>query len=187
MIIILSGTFFSILVMELWGKLADKYGNYRIMCITTIAIPIIPILWILHHSPVYLIFVPALVSGASWAGLNLAAGNYVYDNMTPQKRGLAVSYNNMLQGIGVFFGAGLGAILIKSLTIRFIEPLFLIYIISSIAGMIVVSIYLPKIKEVRKTQKFKGEKVLRNILTKEGLITLNEEVHQIMDIKKYLK
>jgi len=187
MIVILSGTLFSILVMGLWGKLADRYGNYKVMCITTLAIPAIPILWILYNSPIYLIFVPSLISGISWAGFNLAVGNYIYDNVSPQKRGLAVSYNNLLHGIGIFLGAGLGAILIKYLTTDFIEPLLLIFIIGAIARMAVVFVALPKLKEVRKTQKFNSEKVLKNILTKEGPSTLSEEVHEIMAIKEYLR
>ncbi len=101
MIVILSGTLFSIAVLGLWGKFADKYGNYKTMCITTIAIPTIPILWILNPSPIYLILVPSLIGGTAWAGFNLAVSNYIYDNVTPQKRGLCVSYNNLLHGIGL--------------------------------------------------------------------------------------
>ncbi len=187
MMVILSGTFFSIMVMELWGKFADKYGNYKVMCITTLLIPTIPILWILNSSPVYLILVPSLIGGISWAGFNLSTNNYIYDNVSAQKRGLAVSYNNMLHGIGIFFGAGLGAILIKYLTISFIEPLFLIFIISALIRMGIVFISIPKLKEVRRTEKFSNKKVFKNLILKEGPTTLSEEAHQIMSIKKYLE
>ena len=186
-IIILAGTLFSLFVLNFWGKFADKYGNYKVLCITTILIPIIPILWILSPSPIYLILAPAIIGGISWAGFNLASGNFIYDNVSPQKRGLAISYYNMFLGIGTFLGAGLGAILIKFLTISFIKPIFLIFIIGSLARMIVVFFWLPKIKEIRKTKKFESSKVFKNIIFKEAKPTLIEEAHEIISIKEYLK
>lgn len=187
MLITLSGTVFSLLIMEFWGRFADKYGNCRVLLITSILIPIIPILWVLSPSPIYLIFVPMLVSGISWSGFTLSSGNFIYDNVSKEKRGLAVSYFNMLDGIGVFFGACLGAFLIKYLTVSFIEPILLIFIISGLARMIVVLFFIPGIKEIRKTDKFKGKKAFRNIILKQLRPTLHEEAHQIMSIKKYLR
>jgi len=186
MIITLSGTAFSLLILELWGKFADKYGNYKVLGITSILIPIIPILWILSPSPIYLILIPSIIGGISWAGFSLSAGNFIYDNVTPERRGLAISYYNMLNGIGVFFGAGLGALLIKFISTSFIEPIFLIFIIGSIARMIVVFWWIPKIKEIRKTKKIKGSKTFRHIIFKEIKPTILEEAHQIKSIKEYL-
>ncbi len=187
MVIVLLGTLFSLIVLEFWGKLADKYGNYRVLYLAAVLIPIIPILWILSPSPIYLIFVPSFLGGISWAGFNLAAGNFIYDNVSQQKRGLAVSYYNMLNGIGIFLGAGLGAFLIKFLTIGFIEPLFFIFILGGILRIIVVLWWLPKIKEIKKTSKFSNSKALENIIFKGAKSTLVEEAHEIMSIKKYLE
>lgn len=187
MIIIFSGTIFSLGLIELWGKIADKYGNYKVLSITSILIPMVPILWILFPNPIYLILVPSVIQGISWAGFRLAAGNFIYDNVSQQKRGLAVSYYNMLIGIGICLGAGLGAFLIKFLTLTFIEPIFLIFIISSVTGMIVIYWWMPKIKEVRKIKKLEGPKAFKNIIFKQLKPTLHEEVHQIMSIKKYLE
>jgi len=186
MIIALSSSVFSLAVMEILGKFADKYGNYLIMGITSILIPAIPILWVISPSPIYLILVPGLISGISWAGFNLATGNFIYDNVTTAKRGLAVSYYNMTNGIGIFLGAGLGALLIKFLTVSFIEPILLIFLIGGIARMIVVFIWIPKIKEIRRTEKFNGKKAMKNIIFKQAKSTIIEEVHEIMSLKKYL-
>ena len=186
MIIILSGTIFSLLVLELWGKIADKYGNYRVLGITSLMIPLIPILWIFNPSPIYLIFVPQLIGGISWAGFNLSAGNFIYDNVSPQKRGFASSYYNMMLGFGIFLGAGLGALLIKFLTIEIIEPIAAIFLISTVARIIAVTIWLPKLKEIRKTKKFRGMRTLKEIIFKEAKPTLLEEFHEIIHIKKYI-
>ncbi|MFC1710772.1 MFS transporter [Nanoarchaeota archaeon] len=186
MIITLAGAFFSLIVLELWGKFADKYGNYRVLRLTSALIPLVPILWILHPSPLYLIFVPQLVGGIAWAGFHLSAGNFIYDNVSKQKRGLAVSYYNMLLGMGVFLGAGLGALLIKYLTTNLLESIFTIFVISGIIRLIVVFWGIPKVKEIKKIGKFKSSRAIKDIVFKHGKSTLLEEAHEIMSIKKYL-
>lgn len=186
MIIVVMGSVFSIALIGLWGKFADRYGNYKTMVITSIFTPTIPILWTLSTSALYLIFVPAIIGGLAWSGFNLASGNFIYDNVSQKKRGFAVSYYNMLMGIGIFLGAGLGAILIKYLPEMFsLQPIILIFILGGIARIISVIIWLPHLKEVRKTTKFSGKSAFKNIVLKEMPHTLNEEAHQIISIKKY--
>lgn len=187
MAVIFSATIFSLIVMELWGKFADKYGNYKTIALTSILIPIIPILWTLNTSPIYFILVPALTMGVSWAGFNLAGSNFIYDNVSKERRGIAISYYNVLWGGGIALGAALGALLIKVVNTTFIEPIIIIFFIGSFARMIVVFWWVPKLKEVRKTKKFKGKKSIKNILLKEGKATVIEEAHEIMSLNKYLK
>jgi len=187
MLIIMTGSFISLIFLELWGKIADKYGNYKVIALTSFLIPTIPILWIISESPIYLVLIPSLIGGITWAGFNLASGNFIYDNISQERRGIAVSYYNMLMGIGIFLGAGLGAILIKYIDTTSIQPIIVIFIISSVIRALVVMIGLPKIKEVRKTKKFSGNRALKNIIFKEAKPTLVEEFHQIMSIKKYIR
>ncbi len=184
MFIVIAGSLSSILILELWGKFADKYGNYRVMALTSVLIPILPLLWIIHSSPIYLILLPQVVRGNTWAGFNLAAGNFIYDNVSAEKRGLGVSYYYMVWGIGVFLGAGLGALLIDVLKTTWIEPLMLIFIISTITRMIVVFWWIPKIKEIKKTEKLKRN-ALKNIIFRDVKPTLIEEFHEITHLKKY--
>ena len=181
-LITISGTFFSLIFLEIWGKIADKYGNYKVMTLATMVIPIVPLLWILSSNPLYLIIVPSAIGGIVWSGFILASGNFIYDNVPPQKRGLAISYFNMSIGKGIFLGAGLSAILIKYIHINIIEPLFAIFIFGSIIRMVVVYIFLPRFKEVKKLH---NKKSLRRMLLRETKPTLIEEAHQIMSIKKY--
>lgn len=186
MIILAAYLVFSFILVELWGKISDKYGNYKVLLITTILIPIAPILWVLNSSPLYLIFVPALIDGLAWGGFALAMGNSTYDNVSPQKRSLAVSYNNMLWGIGISIGAGIAALLLKFLTVTFIAPIILIFLISAVARMAVVFWGIPKIKEVRKTRKLSSKKLEKTII-KEIKPTLITEMHHIGSIGHYLR
>ena len=186
MIITFAGTAFSLLVLELWGKFADRYGNYVALCIASGLIVIVPFLWILHDSPIYFVLIPSAISGIAWAGLHLTETNFIYDNVSQQKRGLAVSYYNMLWGLGIFLGAGLGALLIKFIDTDFMEPIILIFIIGGVMRAIIAIWWLPKIREIRKKEKFSGSKAFREIVLKEAAPTIQEEVNEIIHIKKYL-
>jgi MFS family permease len=186
MIIILAGTVFSLIVMEWWGKIADRFGNYFVLYITAILVPFVPILWIFSASPIYLIFVPTLINGIAWAGFNLASNNFVYDNVRPEKRGLAISYFNMLVGIGIFIGAGIGAILINFLTITFMAPILFIFIISGVLMMVVIVIFLPIVKEAREI-KGGGKKKTRTLIFKQFKPAVLGEVHEIMSLGKFFK
>jgi len=87
-IVQMAGTFFTLLFVGYWGKFSDRYGNYEVFRITLIIIAACPITWTLSKNPIYLIMVPQLLSGIGWGGFNLAASNYVFDCVTPQKEGL---------------------------------------------------------------------------------------------------
>lgn len=185
MIITLGSSVSALLVIELWGKIADKFGNYTVLYLCAGLIPLLPILWVFSSSPLYLLFVPTLIGGVSWAGFNLASRNFIYDNVRPEKRGLAVSYFNMLNGIGVFIGAGIGAILVKFIKTSFVSPILLIFIISGIMRMIVAMFLLPVVKEVRNV-KTRNKRV--------GLLMLRQfwpsfkgEIHELVSIKKYFR
>lgn len=183
MIITLAGTVFSLFVMEWWGKISDKYGNYLVMYITAILTPITAILWIVSPSPIYLIFVPVLISGVAASGFNIASNDFIYDNVRVEKRGLAVSYFNMLNGIGIFIGAAIGAFLIQFLTIQFIKPILAIFLLSGIVGLIVVFLSLPMIEEV-KTVKRKG---ISNVIFKQFRPVIMGEFHEIKSLKRYFR
>jgi len=185
-IIVFGAGIVSFLSLEIWGKFADKYGNYAVIALTTIIIPLVPILWILLPSPIYLFFVPSLLNHLSWAGFNLSASNFIYDNVSQKKVGPAISYHNILAGSGVFLGSIVAAILIKFLPSLKLEPIQLIFIISSLACMLTVAYWIPKLREVRKTSKFEGAKSIKEMIEKEGEATLKEEFHQLMALGRYL-
>lgn len=185
MLIVLSQTFFGILTVKQWGKFADKYGNYEVMKLTVVLISIFPALWLISSSPIFLIFVPSLIGGVGWAGFNLAAGNFIYDSVSPKKRGLVLSYHNLLHGIGIFLGAGLGAILVKTLTITFMDKLLFIFLVSSFARLSIGLIMLPYIKEVRKTEQFNSERAIKSLIPKRIKIPMLEGAHDLLIREKF--
>lgn len=164
-IIQMSATFFTLIFINYWGKFSDKYGNYEVFKITIILIAACPITWIFSKNPFYLALVPQLLAGLGWGGFNLAASNYIFDCVTPQKRGLALSYADLLHGTGVFIGGLVGTILVSTLTIRFMNTFLFIFIISGICRLTAGLVMLPKIKEVKNRRKFKGSLILKNLIS----------------------
>jgi MFS family permease len=154
-LVTLSASLFSLLTLPVWGKLSDRYGNREMMKFSLFVIPLICFLWAISPNPIYLIFVPQILNGMSWAGFNLSASNFIYDSVSPQRRGLCVAYYSVIGGIGTFFGALVGGILAQTLTINFMNKLLFIILISGVMRAIVPMIFLPRIKEVRKVRKKK--------------------------------
>jgi MFS family permease len=161
--ITISSMLFSLLFMPFWGKFADNYGNLKVVKICTIFIIMIPLLWVL--SPLiagfgkialvsYLFAIEGL-SGMVWAGFNLSSSNFIFDAVTRQRMALCVTYSNILQGIGIFVGATLGGFMASSsVPILGFAPLIFVFIISGAARIIVASILMPKLKEVRVVKNF---------------------------------
>ncbi len=152
MLVTVSETAFALILMPFWGKFSDKFGNYKLLYFTGILISIFPLLWLFSDSPIYLIFIPQLIGGIAWAGFNLATGNFIYDLVSPEKRGIAVSYFNLLLGIGGFVGGIIGALLVKYISVSFMNLFLFIFLISGIARILINLIMLPQIKEIRKTR-----------------------------------
>jgi len=186
MIVSLTGGFVSLFFLEFLGKISDKYGNYKVLLISSFLMPAIPLLWILYPSPVYLALVPSIIGSVAWAGFNLAAGNFIYDNVSPEKRGLALPYQNMLIGLGSFFGAGLGALLIKYLHTISLKPIIIIFILSGVLRTFAVLFWIPRLKEVSKKNKNLSIETLEHLIIKDAKPTLVEEAHQLMSIKSYV-
>ncbi|MBU1136200.1 MAG: MFS transporter [Nanoarchaeota archaeon] len=151
----LSASLFSLIMMPIWGKFSDKYGRKEVLIISSVLISIMPLLWFYSSSPYYLIF-PMAISGIGWAGFNLSAFNFIYDSVSIRRRGLCVAYYNLLIGIGLFLGAGLGGIILKFLPLLNlnINSFLILFLVSGVLRGLSAIIFLPQIKEVRKVRKF---------------------------------
>ncbi len=164
-LIVISGSFSSLMFMPLWGKFADKFGNLKVLRKTGAFVPLVPLLWLLtpfiaKANPSFVIIyllAEEFISGFIWAGFNLCAVNFIYDAVTRQRLALCIAYYNILHGIAVFLGATLGGIL-SSLNINFFgfSSLLFIFLVSGIVRFIVYIFMMPKIKEVREVEKYQN-------------------------------
>lgn len=109
-VVVLAATVTGLVFMHVWGRHADDVGNLKILKLSSRFIAVIPFLWLVSPSPVYL-FAVQVFAGFFWAGFNLTVTNFIYDAVTPEKRTRCVAYFNAVNGAAIFSGAVLGACL----------------------------------------------------------------------------
>jgi MFS family permease len=159
-LIIISSVLFQIIFLTLIGKISDRFGNILLTKISTSLIALTPLAWAISHfipgsfaTKLYLIFFAQLINGIGWAGFNIATNNFVYDSMNQARQGYALAYMNLFVGMGAFFGAIIGTILIK-INIFTINIIIIVFLISFIARALVVLIGSRYLTEVKKVKKF---------------------------------
>ncbi|HUS04339.1 MAG TPA: MFS transporter, partial [Dehalococcoidia bacterium] len=76
MVVIGCATLGNFLSLSFWGSYADRTGNRRVLMLTSLLIPLIPLLWAINHNLYFLIPVQ-LLSGFAWAGFTLASANFL--------------------------------------------------------------------------------------------------------------
>jgi MFS family permease len=161
-LITLSGSVFSLLFLPFWGRIGDKHGNRLIIFSSSLMISIVPILWMVSPSKIYLILVPSFVSGVFWGAFNLSSFNFIYDSVSPEHRALSATYYHVFLGIGTFAGGIFGGFILRYLSIDSINSFFnfgfanvflFVFLVSSIVRFGVAFFFLPKIEEVRPLKK----------------------------------
>lgn len=180
MIITVSGIVFQLIFLSLLGKLSDRYGNIKLLQICSFTLILTPLLWLVSTNTYYLALVPALTGGFSWAGFLLASNNYIYDSVRQEKRTYGIAYYNLLIGIGLFLGAGLGSYLV-TLNIPFMNSLLFLFVISAFLRIIVYSIGSHKLREVRHVKRFRTQYLIKEFQPARGLVN---EVHRLNNFKQ---
>ncbi len=114
--VVMSGaaTLASILMLPLWGRFSDRFGNKCTLFLTGMAISAIPLGWIFTANP-YVLVAVNLFSGVVWSGFNLSSWNYILDAVTPHKRARCVAYFNIVCGLGMFGGSMAGGWLLQAM------------------------------------------------------------------------
>jgi MFS family permease len=104
----IAGSLAALPALRLFGHLADSWGTYKVMLVTGLLIPLLPLAWILAKVPLHgtLINIPG---GMLWAGFNLAAFNFLLSLAPSEKRAryaalfqIAVALSS---AAGTFFGS----------------------------------------------------------------------------------
>ncbi|MCD6216473.1 MFS transporter [bacterium] len=149
------------LSMPRWGNIADRYGNKAVMRITSVLLPILPILWLFTRNYYCLISIMFL-SGLAWGGWALSAGNFFFDSVTPQKRARCSAYLNFFNCIGIFLGALTGGFItthvpqtvhLGAISFTFFSVLQAAFLTSGLLRFIAVTIFMPIVHEVREVSK----------------------------------
>ena len=99
----------SVASQPLWGRLADRIGNKRVLGIGGIGLVAVPLLVVPCQSLWQFIAVMGY-EGIALGAFTIAVGNYIYDVVTPPKRARCVAYYNLFIALGTMLGAFLSAL-----------------------------------------------------------------------------
>jgi MFS family permease len=94
--------------LQEWGRIADTFGNKKVLVITGFLIPILPVLYLLGSNWLFLVGIN-LLSGLVWPGFSLSLGNYVFDAVHPDDRAKGVAIYNAVNALGAGGGAMIGS------------------------------------------------------------------------------
>ncbi len=102
-----AGVLGQFLTLKPWGALSDLYGNKKLLVVTGLIVPFLPMLYLFGTSVWYLVMVNFL-GGMIWAGLTLGLQNYVFDTVHAEDRAKGVAVWSTINAMGWFVGAMLG-------------------------------------------------------------------------------
>lgn len=147
-VVIATAALANMMFLTYWGRRADGAGNIKVMRVTSILVPLVPLLWIASHQLYYLIPVQIL-SGFAWAGFTLASTNFLYDATAPENRARCIALFNAMNGGAICLGALLGGFLAPHLPPVLGYNLLTLFLISGLLRGLVTATLLRHISEVR--------------------------------------
>lgn len=140
----------SLVSFPIWGRHADAVGNAKILKLTSLLIPVIPLLWMISPFPAYLVCVE-IFSGFVWGGFNLCALNFIYDAVSSGKRMRCLSYFAFINGVAIFLGALGGGYLVEHVPPFHGSAILAVFLISGAFRFLSHFILSRKFREVRLT------------------------------------
>ncbi|MDD5687247.1 MAG: MFS transporter [Elusimicrobia bacterium] len=175
-IIISSGALAGLLLMPFWGKLADKYGNVKIIKSTVVLFPFSTAMWLLSKNPVYLIILNAF-GGYLWAGFALTVINFIFDAASHEVRTRCASYYNFTVGLFAALGAFSGGWLSTHLPFTiFGSKLLALFFLSAVSTFLVNILMIRSFHEVREAEKIEDKKMMHIVLGIRPILSLGEEI-----------
>ena len=143
--------------MSYWGPLTDRFGNRRILFVTSGALPLIALAWVFVKN------LPAMIglqlfSGFVWAGVNLSTTNYIFDSVDKRKIAPTMASFNALNNICAFAGSVTGGALataVAGLAIPFFAPhnIELVFVFSALLRVAAFVAFGRGLKEFRQVER----------------------------------
>ncbi|MBI2916210.1 MAG: MFS transporter [Elusimicrobia bacterium] len=174
-----SATVASLFGMKIWGELADKFGNLKVIRATTIFIAIIPLLWFVSGDPVWLVCVQ-IAAGFVWAGFQLNVMTFAFSEVTSISRTRVIGYLSALNGMGIFLGSCLGGGLLKILPTLGRSHFLGLFLVSALFRALTVSFFLKNLTEKRSVQPASTLSLYADALGLYPLLTSSKEILEIV-------
>jgi MFS family permease len=103
---------FKFVTLPLWGELGDRYGNKRILVLSSLFITILPLLWIASRAFWWICLIQ-IAGGLAWAGFDISALNFAYDVLPSERVARHTSYLIFYRGLAIFVSGLAGGLLIR--------------------------------------------------------------------------
>lgn len=167
--VIVTGVGANFLFMNYWGPQCDRYGSKQVLSICSAGGALAPLLWVFSHNLWYLILIQ-LFGGFVWAGFQLAANNFLFDAVTPPKRGRCAAYVAVLTSSGILLGSFMGGwlidwrdgvLLLGASGGLFSSPFLALFFLSGLIRSVVTVSFLSRFNEVRPVEDFGRPLILR--------------------------
>ncbi len=134
---------------SLWGRLADRRGNVRVLRFATPLVGLFPLLYLVsRHYPVLML--AEFIGALGWSGFQLSSANFIYESSRPEDRSRSVAYFNASNGVGLFVGALLGGFVAPHLPALFSYSLLTLIGISGVLRLSTVAMLVLLVREVRR-------------------------------------
>jgi MFS family permease len=102
-----TGLLGQLVTLKPWGLLGDQFGNKKVIMVTGLLVPFLPMLYLVSTNFWFVIFIN-FFGGIVWSGLALGLQNYVFDAVQPNDRPKGVALYNTVNAGGWFVGSLLG-------------------------------------------------------------------------------
>ncbi|MBN2086429.1 MAG: MFS transporter [Anaerolineales bacterium] len=97
----------SLPALRVFGPLSDRWGPRRIILITSLLIPILPIAWIFVPSPWYVLAIN-LASGVLWSGFSMCVLNLLLQISPEAERARFTAVHQIIVAVSLALGAAFG-------------------------------------------------------------------------------
>jgi MFS family permease len=143
------------MLLPLWGRVRDRYGNRLLIVASGWMIPLVPIVWIVT-TDYWILILSQMVAGAAWSGYSLASSTFLYDTVSPRRRGLFSAIHTVLAMSMWFFGGLLAAyvsgLMPNSLSLgpwtwNWQSALVPMFLLSAVARAAVAALTLPNLRD----------------------------------------
>jgi MFS family permease len=152
MLIIAFNAIANLVSLTFWGRRADRAGNIKVIRVTSLLLPFVPLVW-LGSSNVYYLMGAEILSGFAWSGFNLSIVNFVYDASEPENRTKYIALFNSIVLVAGCLGALTGGYLAPHLPAVLGYQMRTLFTISGVLRGLVVVCFLRLISEVRHVPK----------------------------------
>lgn len=155
-VLMMASTVSSFFSMTYWGPLSDRYGNYRVITVTAVMVPVFAFGWGIFKN-FYLQVLLQLFAGFVWSGFDLAVMNYILDTLPRQHVAKMSAYLNTFINLFAFAGTLLAGALTKvtpHIPVSFWAAghYEFIFLLSGVLRVLVVILLLREFHEVRQVE-----------------------------------